>query len=212
MATLRTFVAEQRCRSVIVPGQECTRRDAFCESLANDYQNIIQPPCSAPANPPRYRSFATEDQQTNQGRHHDPHRFQVCNRDRRVHAPGLQRAPRGFLRAIERQETRALPAIRDDVRHGPDQPAGPDLRSGPKSLCRGGRHWRHVDADGRRGLPDRHQYLQPLHGRLQRPRDPRAAQWQEGDGRRQPAQHDRQLRRQLRPDRCRLHRSTRSTC
>jgi hypothetical protein len=35
MATLRTFVAEQRCRSAIVPGQECTRRDAFCQSLAN---------------------------------------------------------------------------------------------------------------------------------------------------------------------------------
>ena len=147
-----------------------------------------------------------------EGRHHDPHRLQVCNRDRRVNAPGLQRPARGFLRAIERQETQALPAIRDDVRHGPDQPAGSDLRSGRQTLCRGGRHWRHVDADGRPGLPDQHQCLQPVHGRVQRPRDPRAARWQEADGRRQPAEHDRQHRRQLRPDRSRLHRSARSTC
>ena len=46
----------------------------------------------------------------------------------------------------------------------------------------------------------------PLHGRLQRPRDPRARRWQERDGRQKLAQHDRQHRRQLRPDRCRLHR------
>ena len=90
---------------------------------------------------------------------------------------------------------------------GLTNPRGLDLRSGPESLRRGGRHWRHVDADGRRRLPGRHQYLQPLHGRLQRPRHPRAAQWHEADSRRQSAQHDRQHRRQLRPDRCRLHRS-----
>ena len=167
----------------------------------------MQPPCSVPAAAARYPSFATEYQWANEGRHHDPHRIQIHDRHRRVHAPGLQRPARGFPGAIERQEAQAFPALREDVRHGPDQPAGSDLRSGRQALRRGGRHWRHVDAEGRPGLPDRHQRLQPLHGRVQRPRGPRAARWHEGDSRRQPAEHDRQHRRQLRPDRPRLHRS-----
>ena len=180
-------------------------------SSANRYRTISKrlPRRHAALRPIRHGIAANS--KPRRGRH-DPHRIQVCNCDHRARAPGLQGPSRGFLRAVERQETRARPAIREDVRHGPDQPAGLDLRPGRQALRHGGRHWRLVDTDGRPRLPDQRQCLQPLHCRLQRARDPRAARWHEGDGRRQPAQHDRQFRRQLRPDRCRLHRSARSTC
>ena len=146
-----------------------------------------------------------DPQLTNQGENHDSHRVQDYDDDCRSRVRRLER-PRGFLRAFERQESRAFPAFRDEVRHGTNQPARPDVRPGRKTLRRGGRCWRLAETDGRARLPDRHQCLQPLHRRLQRPRDPRARQRQEGGGRGQTAQHDRSLRRQLRPHRCRLHR------
>jgi hypothetical protein len=43
--------------------------------------------------------------------------------------------------------------IRDDVRHRTDQPAGPDLRSGPQSLRGGGGRRRRVAPTGGPGCP-----------------------------------------------------------
>ena len=146
-------------------------------------------------------SLVRNPYQQTQGECHVPHRIQICNRDHRVHAPGVQRPARGFLGAIERQETQTFPTIRDHVRHGPDQSARPDLRSGRQALLAEAGTGGLLTPAGRPGCPIDVNVFSPytagFSGRVIRVQ----TRWHKGDGGRQSSEHDRLHRRQLRPDR-----------